>query len=497
MRNGVRLTFIPEEPVVAFRKFHFNEHNRVSIRNDFHVIADVEMLDKDNAGIRVHSLRDTTSQQNLDIEIRKIHLEEFSNLPYFPQLTGEFSAEGNYKQKPDFKQISIEATLKNLTYEKQLIGDMSLGLVWLPDDMGKQYVQSFLSYQGSEVLTAEGTFYGSEEESHIDAKVELEHFPLHIINVFIPDGLATFSGDMDGECLITGASSQPSINGKLILDEVFIDTHQYSARFNLDNRAVQITNNRMMFDNFSIYTTRNNPFVVKGFIDFQDINHPWADLTLRANNYTLLDARRKRGNLLYGKVFVDVNSTIKGPLESLVMRGNMNVRGNTDVTYVLADSPLTIQDRLGDLVTFTSFADTVSAEKEKIQTVLVKGLDVLMAVHIDQAARLKADLSADRNSRIEFEGGGDLSFQYTPRGDMTLTGRYTLHSGLVKYAFSVIPLKEFTIKNGSYMEWTGNITDPKLALKATERIRTSVMREDGSSRMVSFDVSIGIMNRLE
>ncbi|KAA6343017.1 hypothetical protein EZS27_009260, partial [termite gut metagenome] len=41
------------------------------------------------------------------------------------------------------------------------------------------------------------------------------------------------------------------------------------------------------------------------------------------------------------------------------------------------------------------------------------------------------------------------------------------------------------------------ITDPKLALKATERIRTSVMREDGSSRMVSFDVSIGIMNRLE
>ncbi|KAA6325865.1 hypothetical protein EZS27_024966, partial [termite gut metagenome] len=107
-RNGVRLTFIPEEPIVAFRKFHFNEHNRVSIRNDFHVIADVEMLDKDNTGIRIHSLRDTTSQQTLDIEIRKIHLEEFSNLPYFPQLTGELSAEGNYKQKPDFKQIRRE-----------------------------------------------------------------------------------------------------------------------------------------------------------------------------------------------------------------------------------------------------------------------------------------------------------------------------------------------------------------------------------------------------
>ncbi|KAA6317928.1 hypothetical protein EZS27_031995, partial [termite gut metagenome] len=387
--------------------------------------------------------------------------------------------------------------LKNLTYEKQLIGDMSLGLVWLPDDMGKHYVQSFLSYQGSEVLTAEGAFYGSEEKSYIDAKVEWEHFPLHIINVFIPGGLATFSGDMDGECLITGASSQPSINGKLMLDKVSIDAHQYGAHFNLDDRAVQITNNRMVFDNFSIYTTRNNPFVINGSIDFQEISHPRADLTLHANNYTLLDARRKHGSLLYGKVFVDVNSTIKGHLESLVMRGNMNVRGNTDATYVLADSPLTIQDRLGDLVTFTPFADTLSTGKEKTQTVLVKGLDVLMAVHIDQAARLKTDLSADRSSRIELEGGGDLSFQYTPRGDMTLTGRYTLHSGLIKYAFSVIPLKEFTIKDGSYMEWTGNMTDPKLAFKAAERVRTSVMREDGSSRMVSFDVSMEIRNRLE
>ena len=83
---------------------------------------------------------------------------------------------------------------------------------------------------------------------------------------------------------------------------------------------------------------------------------------------------------------------------------------------------------------------------------------------------MKADLSADRSSRVELEGGGDLSLQYTPQGDLTLTGRYTLSGGMMKYALPVIPLKEFQIQNGSYVDWTGNPMDPMLNFKATERV---------------------------
>ena len=80
--------------------------------------------------------------------------------------------------------------------------------------------------------------------------------------------------------------------------------------------------------------------------------------------------------------------------------------------------------------------------------------------------------------------------QYTPQGDLSLSGRYTLTGGMMKYALPVIPLKEFNINNGSYVEWTGNPMDPMLNLKATERLRASVGSENGQSRMVNFDVSI-------
>ena len=157
-----------------------------------------------------------------------------------------------------------------------------------------------------------------------------------------------------------------------------------------------------------------------------------------------------------------------------------------------------MQDRLGSLVTFTSFKDTTTVVRQEIPTISLGGLDMIMMVHIDPSVRLKIDLSADNDDRVELEGGGDLSLKYTPQGDMTLTGRYTLTGGLMKYALPVIAAKEFTINNGSYVEWTGNLMDPTLNFTATDRIRASVSEgENGNTRMVNFDVSVIVKNRLD
>ena len=99
-----------------------------------------------------------------------------------------------------------------------------------------------------------------------------------------------------------------------------------------------------------------------------------------------------------------------------------------------------MQDRLGSLVTFTSFSDTTTVVRQEVPTVSLGGLDMLMMVHIDPSVRVKVDLDASDN-RIELEGGGDLSMKYTPQGDLTLTGRYTLSGGLVKYSLPIIAVK--------------------------------------------------------
>lgn len=310
--------------------------------------------------------------------------------------------------------------------------------------------------------------------------------------------MMSFTGDLDGGMYIYGPLEKPRMHGDITLDSVSVYARQAGARYWFDDRPVQIKDNQLIFDKFAIYTTSKNPFTINGKVDFRNLERPTADLKLLAENYTLLDAPRTRESLIYGKIFVDLNATVRGPLDALTMRGNMNLLGNTDVTYVLTDSPLTVEDRLEGLVTFTSFADTASVGTDEAPAMSLGGMDMIMSVHIDNAVRLRADLSPDRSKFIELEGGGDLNMQYTPQGDISLTGRYTLSGGIMKYSLPIIPLKEFQINNGSYVDWRGDPMNPTLNLKATERMRASVADgDDGGSRVVNFDVSIAIKNRLD
>lgn len=500
--DGLIFRLIPEEPIIAFRKFHFKENsNWIYLHKNKRLYANVDMFSDEGMGFRAHSVQeDTTSLQNINVEIRRIRLDELSSvLPYFPEITGLFSAEAHYIQSEKELQVSAEVFMDQLTYERQLIGDVTLGATWLPGEQGKQYLNGYLTHERKEVMTVDGRLLpAGQGNDSLQVSAELSHFPLRIADAFIPRQLVALSGAMNGNLRITGRTDRPLVNGELIMDSASVSSRQYAVRFRLDDRPVQLSDNRLIFDNLAIYTTENNPFTIDGYVDFRDMKRPMANLNMLAENYLLLDAGRTRESLVYGKVLADFRASVRGPLDGLVMRGNMSLLGSTDVAYILTDSPLTVQDRLGSIVTFTSFSDTTEVERKEIPSVSLGGLDMNMTVHIDPSVRLKVDLDLEGNDRIELEGGGDLSLKYTPQGDLNLTGRYTLTGGLMKYSLPVIAAKEFEIENGSYIDWVGDPMKPTLKFKATDRIRASVADgENGGSRMVNFDVSIIVKERLD
>lgn len=500
--DGAVLRLIPSEPIVAFRKFHFVDNsNWIYLHKNLHVYANVHMNSDDGLTFRMQSDRsDTVSLQNMNVELSRLQLSDLSGvLPYMPHLTGLFSAEAQYIQTATTLQVSAEAGVNELTYEHRPVGDIGLGATWLPGDGGMHYLNTYCMVNNRQVLSGGGLLKRKGGKDSLEVTVDFEHFPLKPANAFVPDQVVSFTGSVDGSVSVSGPVEKPRIQGDVSLDSVSVYARQAGARYRFDKRPLQIKDNRLIFDRFAIYTTGNNPFIIGGKVDFRNLERPVANLSLRAENYALLDARRTRESLVYGKVFVDLNATVKGPLDALAMRGNMNLLGNTNVTYVLTDSPLTVEDRLGGLVTFTSFNDSIPVKESETPAMSLGGLEMFMSVHIDDAVRLRADLSPDRSNFLELEGGGDLNMQYSTRGDLNLSGRYTLSGGIIKYSLPVIPFKEFRFNPGSHVDWRGDAMNPTLDLKATDRMRASVADPNGGegSRMVNFDVSISIKNRLD
>ena len=499
--NGLVLKLGPENPIIAYRKFEFKDKSKwIYLHNDMRVYADVNMRSDDGLVFSMKSdPRDTVSLQNMYVELSRLKLDELcSVIPYMPRIGGMFSAEANVKLDAESVQVAAEANVYRLNYEGKEVGNLGVGGALLPGPGGAQHVMAYATVDDEQVLSAEGMLApDSLKKDTLNVRARLIRLPLTLANAFVPDELVSLSGHLNGGVVVGGTLDAPLINGGLKMDSVSVYVKQLGSRYWLSQRPITVRENVLNVDSLRIYTVSDNPFTINGEVNFQDFDNPTANITLTAKDYTLLQATRTRESLIYGKVVVDVNAFVRGPLNNLSMRGNMNLLGNTDVTYVLTNSPLTVEDRLEGLVTFVEFADTAAVNAEENRVSLPGGMSMTMTLHIDNAVRIRADLSADGSKFIELEGGGDLNLQYAQSGDMTLTGRYTLSGGTMKYSLPIIPLKEFEIANGSYVDWRGPIMEPTLNLTATETVRSSVSDDDGGSRTVSFNVSISISGSLD
>lgn len=501
-KGGILLNIIPEKPIIAFRQFHFeNNNNQISLLPNGGVLANVDLVDNENMSFRIHSVdNDSTSLRNLDVAISQVKLDELARLlPYSPPLSGTLSLDANYVQTDEKKMsLSIEGNIDKLCYDQKMIGNMTLGATWLPGEKGRQYVNAYISQDGKKVLLADGDLNpkGGGKDT-LDVNARFDHFPLKVANVFVPNQMVSFEGDIDGNMHLEGSATKPVINGSLKMDSVMLTYNQAGTHYRFDSRPLQIVNNKLLFDKYAIYTTDNNPFAIDGYVSFENLYRPIANLNMQAKNYVLISAPRTYGCLLYGKLIVDFNSTLKGPLNNLVMRGNMNVKKKTNITYVLDNTPLSIEDRLSDLVTFTNFSNTANEYDSVRSNVSLGGFDMRMDLHIDPSVQLKADLSADRSSQVALEGGGDLYFRYSPQGDLTLNGRYNLAgSSTIRYSMPVVPLKNFNITQGSYIDWNGDPYNPRINFDAIEQVTASVTMDDGTSQAVNFNVGLSMKDRL-
>jgi hypothetical protein len=498
--DGLRLHLYPEDPILAFKQFTVNPNNYIYIGKGFKDIrADLSLQGEGGSAVTLYSAVDTIqSAEQVTLGLKHFNIgQTLALFPYLPQVGGMLHAEVSYGMEDSLYHIAAQVGVDSLSYENKPMGSLALKGSYLPDADKNHHLDAHLFHNDKEVLTAKGDYYVIATGDSVYSNLTIQDFPLDIANAFIPEEMANIQGKLQGKLRFEGSQTDLKTNGFMRFDSTAIEVLAAGATLRMEEKDITIQNNRLQFDDVNIYSSGKNPFVIDGYIDASKPAEAYADLRFTTQKMELLNAKQNKQSLVYGKVFINLNTTIKGPLESLLMRGNLELLGGTDVTYILKDSPLAVQDRLSGLVTFVNFSDTAAVVKDETVPLQLGGMDVLLTIDIDQSVRANVDLAEDQSSRIELEGGGNLSFQYTPLGEMVLNGRYTLNGGNIKYALPVVGAKDFSIRNGSYVQWLGNAFDPQLNITAFERVRTSVILNNQPAQMVNFDASIAIKNTLE
>ena len=492
--GGMNIHLYPENPVLAYRNFKVNKDNYIFLGKDNSIRADVDLLADDGTGLKIYG-EPKDSVNDLTVSVNQVNLGELSAvLPYMPKLSGMLSGDVHVTDDSQHKQLSAMASLTadNFKYEDMPLGNVGIDAVYLPKTGGEHHASAFISSNGEEVLACNGTYF-DRDGGTFEGDAQLHDFPLQMLNGFMAGTDVALKGIAGGDLRVNGSLDKPVINGSLDLDSAHIYSDVYGFDLRTDERALDIKDSRIIFSDYRLFSTGKEPMVLNGTFDMSDFERMRMDFAMRAKNFELINTRKKAQSMLFGKVYANYVGTLKGTTDNLSLRGKLEVLDRTDVTYILKDSPLSVDDRLHDLVQFTNFKDsTQTAQPEKA---VDGGMDITMGISISDAAIFHCNLSDDGQSYVKLEGGGDMTLRMTQQGDMRMTGLFTTNSGEMKYQLPVIPLKTFQIVQGSYVQFTGDVMNPTLNIAAKERTK-AVVTENDKQRSVAFDVGVKITKPL-
>lgn len=492
--QGLRLQLSPLHPIIAYRNFTVGGSNYVFLGRDRSISADIDLVADDGTALSLYSQPDSTAN-DLTLSLHRVNLGELSEvLPYLPPMTGLLN--GDIHLIDDHTSLSAMASIdaKSLTYDGAELGNVGLEAIYLPKEGGEHHFNAFVSSDETEVMALEGIYF-DRDEGYFDGKAELLGFPLKMLNGFLAGTDMAMRGNALGSLTVKGPTSAPVIGGQLQFDSAHFYSDVYGVDFTLDDKPVEIHEGRMLLDNFRMMSRQSqNPLVVNGTLDMTDLGNIRMNLDMSAHDFELINTKRKMQSLIYGKVYADFRGSVRGSLNKMIVRGNLDVLSRTDMTYILKDSPLTVDDRLHDLVQFVNFNDTAAVTDEEV--VLPSTIDMTLGISVSDAAHFHCNLSEDGSNYVDIEGGGDLTMRMTEQGDLGLTGRFTMGQGEMKYSLPIIPLKTFKLAQGSYIEFTGDMMNPALNIAASERVKATVTEND-QPRSVAFDVGVDISGGLE
>ena len=457
--GGIRFKLLPERPTIGYKEFNLNQDNFIFLARNNRIQAKVDLIADDKTGVKVYTEeQDSTMLQDLTVSVNRLDLSEVTSvLPYLPHITGKLNGDYHIIQDQEGHfSVASDMAVQNMTYEKSPIGNISTEFVYMKKENDTHAVEARLMLDDEEFGLLSGAY---QNEGNIDIK---------------------------------GTTQHPDVNGEVYVDSAYLVSVPYGIRMRFDNDPVRIVGSHLLLENFGLYAYNDEPLTMMGDIDFSNTERVSIDMRMRARNFLLINSKQESKSVAFGKAFVNFFARLQGPLEEMKMRGRLDVLGNTDMTYILLDSPLSTDNRLNELVKFTDFNDST-------QTVVTRpmpnGLDVDLNINVSQGAHIVCDLNVDQTNYIDLLGGGDLRMKYNSEG-IILTGRYTLSNGEMKYSLPVIPLKTFTIKDGSYVEFTGDPMNPKLNITATEQVKAAVSGDNGIGRSVLFNCGVIITKTL-
>ncbi|MBA3648394.1 MAG: translocation/assembly module TamB [Chitinophagales bacterium] len=383
----------------------------------------------------------------------------------------------------DFKTFGFTSniTVDDLGYKRTQFGNLSL----VANNEGANQYNVNLKLQGMRNgLLVDGSYRTGSADA-IDFTVKMDSLNITLLEPFLSAYVKNMKGGMKGNFKITGSAALPAIRGSAQFDSAAVQLVATNAPLLFGDEPITFDETGIHFHELTLYDYYNHTGSVDGDMFTTDYKDYKFALDIITENFMAISASKKINPLFFGILNLDSKTTIRGDLLRIKIDTRARIREGTNLIYALSNADTTINSEQGivEFVNVGSQLDSLLAIRKDTVIKSFTGLDITAAIDVDDSAKFKVVVDADAGDKLTVQGHGSLNYDLNPSGKMSLTGRFEVLRGNYSLTLYNFLKRDFQVKPGGSISWSGDPMNADIDLTATYTSRTSpsALLEEGVS----------------
>jgi hypothetical protein len=400
-------------------------------------------------------------------EKNMIHDQNMIHLAIGGTLNGNISLTNVYKNF----MFESDIRVRDFTLLGSQYGEVRIGSVW--NNIKKVAdVTAYNNFEGKKMFDITGFFDPGTAKADLTAKAD--KLPIDLLNPLLKSFASGITGTASGTLRFTGEFSKPLLTGALLGENATLKIDFLQTKYNF-NDSVRFDDTGIKFNNIQAFDDKGNIAAVNGAVFHKYFKNFAVDLTIRTNEFMVLNTRPKDSDLFYGTAYASGVTTIKtnGPVLSFDISAKT---GKNTRFFIPLNTGLSVSDK-----SFINFVDVSKSKQEtgipvKISTPgqTQSGMEITFDLEVNPEAEVQLIMDSKAGDVMKGTGTGNLNISLSRKGEFKIYGDYVIEDGDYLFTLGSILNKRFTVQNGGKISFNGNVEDADIDIKAIYKTKASL-----------------------
>ncbi|WP_282116587.1 translocation/assembly module TamB domain-containing protein [Cellulophaga baltica] len=472
-KDTTRLHINPSGLIFNRKNWTIPEDNTIAIGENILNFKNIRFT-KENQELSLSNTIEGIDSEHFGITFNNFKLQTFLSLLNPDEALASGNINGSFVIENPFEASGIIADFKinELKALQNPLGNLKLKAT---STSNTAYDFDLTLKDGGIDLDLTGDYTAAKSGAKLNLDLELNKVSLKNIEAFSKGAITNSEGFISGSAKVHGTTTNPEYEGVFNFKDAVFNVAELNSVFKITDEKLKINTSGLYLDNFEINDSKANSFVLNGTVLTDDFTNPSFDLSLKADAFQVINSTKEDNELFYGQASMDADVKINGSLSLPVVTGSLKVRKITDITYVVPESQLDVEEREG-IVIFVNQEnpDAILTRNDEEETSsLFKGYKVNTVLEIADDAIFNVIIDKKTGDNLQVSGDAALNFSVASNGTMNLSGRYELKDGHYETSLYNLVKRKFDIKPGSTITWLGSPTDAKLDVTAIYNVEAS------------------------